>query len=73
MIGCRLCLIYCPFGAIAYSPARGEVMKCEFCDGDPTCVKYCETKAIRFMDASSVDMKKKRDLGATILKAMANE
>lgn len=71
-IGCRLCLTYCPFGGIVYNFSRGEVSKCELCDGDPMCVKYCETKAIQFVDANTADMGKKRSLGATILKAVGS-
>jgi Fe-S-cluster-containing hydrogenase component 2 len=70
-IGCRLCLTYCPLGAVVYDASSQKVAKCELCDGDPVCVKYCETKAIQFVDASLADMKKKRSLGATILKAIA--
>jgi anaerobic carbon-monoxide dehydrogenase iron sulfur subunit len=70
-IGCKLCLAYCPFGAITYNFDHKTVNKCEYCDGDPMCVKFCETKAIQFVEASGADMKKKRSLGALILKALA--
>lgn len=72
-IGCKLCLAYCPFGAITYNFVRKTVSKCEYCDGDPVCVKFCETKAIQFIDAIGADMKKKRSLGATILKALTGK
>lgn len=39
-IGCLACVDACPFGAIQIGPA-GEVLKCDLCDGDPVCVKYC--------------------------------
>jgi carbon-monoxide dehydrogenase iron sulfur subunit len=43
-IGCRLCAIVCPFSAI--TTYQRDVIKCDLCGGDPTCVKYCATKAI---------------------------
>lgn len=45
-IGCRLCMIACPFGAIHYDGINKIVYKCDLCFGDPACVKFCETKAI---------------------------
>lgn len=39
-IGCMACAEACPFGAIQVGPNR-EVLKCDLCGGDPTCVKYC--------------------------------
>jgi len=50
-IGCRMCVAICPFGAMAFNGKTQKVMKCDFCDGDPQCVRFCETKAIRYADA----------------------
>ena len=51
-IGCRMCMSGCPFGAIRYDIVRKRVIKCELCDGDPQCVKFCPTEAIKFLPKS---------------------
>jgi carbon-monoxide dehydrogenase iron sulfur subunit len=70
-IGCRMCIMACPFGGMSFDPVKSKVMKCELCGGDPICVKFCETKALQFVDVASADVVKKRDLGAQVLIAMA--
>ncbi len=47
-IGCDLCAAECPFSAIITLPDR--VVKCDLCGGNPQCVKYCETRAIVYVD-----------------------
>jgi Fe-S-cluster-containing hydrogenase component 2 len=47
-IGCRLCMFNCPYGAIDFDAAIGQLIKCDLCDGDPMCVKYCSVKAITY-------------------------
>ena len=69
-IGCKLCLQVCPFGAVSYDFLKKELIKCEFCDGDPACVKFCETKALQFVDVSDASLRKKRGLGAQVLMAI---
>lgn len=69
-IGCKLCLQACPFGAISYDFVKKELIKCQFCDGDPACVKFCETKALQFVDVSDASLRKKRSLGAQVLMAI---
>jgi carbon-monoxide dehydrogenase iron sulfur subunit len=49
-IGCRMCVAACPFGAMSFNGLTQKVMKCDFCDGDPQCVRFCETKAIRYAE-----------------------
>jgi Fe-S-cluster-containing hydrogenase component 2 len=46
------------------------MIKCEFCDGDPACVKFCETQALQFVDVSEASLRKKRSLGAQVLMAI---
>lgn len=50
-IGCRMCSLTCPFGAIGFNTETRSVFKCDLCDGDPQCVTLCHTKAIEFVPA----------------------
>lgn len=51
-IGCRMCITVCPFGAMGFDALAKKVIKCDLCDGDPQCVRFCETKAVQYVDAS---------------------
>jgi anaerobic carbon-monoxide dehydrogenase iron sulfur subunit len=51
-IGCLSCVFACPFGATFTNPATGEVLKCDLCDGDPTCVKVCPCEALTYEEVS---------------------
>ncbi len=59
-IGCKFCVAACPFGAMGIDTADRRVVKCDLCDGDPMCVKFCETKALQFLDASQAKTAKMR-------------
>jgi Fe-S-cluster-containing hydrogenase component 2 len=37
-----------------------RVLKCDVCDGDPQCVRFCEVKAVEFIDADEVAIRKSR-------------
>jgi len=52
--GCKACLMVCPYGAI--SLFHGEMVKCELCDGDPMCAKWCPTDAIRVIKSGSSEI-----------------
>lgn len=60
-IGCRTCVSVCPFGAMNYNGIDGQVAKCDLCDGDPQCARFCDINAIEFVDAGDVSIEKKRD------------
>lgn len=44
--GCRLCGEACPFKGIRFDRADRKAFKCDFCQGDPECVKWCPTSAL---------------------------
>jgi Fe-S-cluster-containing hydrogenase component 2 len=37
-----------------------KVFKCDLCDGDPQCVRFCEVKAVDYVDADRVSVSKKK-------------
>ncbi len=45
--GCKMCLIACPFGAIRLS-ARGKILKCDLCQGEPACIGVCQPRALTY-------------------------
>jgi Fe-S-cluster-containing hydrogenase component 2 len=59
-IGCRSCVAVCPFGAMNFNILDRKVFKCDLCDGDPQCVRFCDMKAVDFMEADRVSISKKR-------------
>jgi Fe-S-cluster-containing hydrogenase component 2 len=47
-----------------------QVIKCDLCDGDPVCVRFCDPGALQFLAASSVNLVKKRDAGLKLSEVM---
>ncbi len=60
-IGCKLCVTVCPFGAMGFDIVEKKVIKCDLCDGDPICVRFCETKALQYVDSATVKVAKMRE------------
>jgi len=67
-IGCKLCVAACPFGGVSVNPKTRKVFKCEQCDGKPECARFCEDKAITYVEAYTVSMKKKRQTAQDLSK-----
>jgi Fe-S-cluster-containing hydrogenase component 2 len=69
-IGCKLCVVACPFGGMGIDTVTRRVIKCDLCDGDPTCVRFCDPGALQYVPASSVSLMKKRDAGLKLSEVM---
>jgi len=68
-IGCRSCVAVCPFGAMNFNVIDRKVFKCDFCDGDPQCVRFCEVKAVEYIEADRVSISKTRTAAEKITTA----
>ena len=72
-IQCHMCALACPFGATLVGPEK-EVLRCDFCGGDPECVKLCEKAAIQYLPRVQLATMKMRaavkDLFPDLLKEM---
>ena len=60
-IGCRACVAACPFGAMSFDVNDRKVFKCDLCEGEPNCVRFCEVGAIEYIDANQLSASKKRE------------
>jgi carbon-monoxide dehydrogenase iron sulfur subunit len=65
-IGCRSCVAVCPFGAMSFNAIDRKVFKCDLCDGDPQCVRFCDIKAVEYSDPAEVSVFKKREAAKRI-------
>jgi len=46
-IGCQTCVHICPLSVPLFDEKLIVAAKCDFCDGDPECVKHCSSAALR--------------------------
>lgn len=67
-VGCRMCMVSCPFGAISYDGDRKSLMKCELCGGDPQCVRFCPTGALTFLAKKDAHLPKRDHLARTLIR-----
>jgi carbon-monoxide dehydrogenase iron sulfur subunit len=58
-IGCKTCILACPFGVPFFDEIEHVSVKCDFCGGDPQCVSCCETGAIEYINAYQIGMDKR--------------
>ncbi|MCK5113276.1 MAG: 4Fe-4S binding protein [Phycisphaerae bacterium] len=74
-IGCKFCLMACPFGVITLARSGKAVVKCDMCierakNGEPpACVVGCPTKAMQLVELDEA-LSEKRRKAAAILRSV---
>lgn len=59
-ISCRSCVNACPFGHAHYDHVAHVSVKCDYCDGEPECVRVCEPEAITYVYSAENSQHKRR-------------
>jgi Fe-S-cluster-containing hydrogenase component 2 len=70
-IGCKMCVVACPFGGMGIDAVARKVVKCDLCDGDPICVRFCQPEALQYVPLSTVNLRKKRGAGLKFAELMS--
>ena len=49
-VGCWMCVMVCPFGAVVPNMEAGKALKCDLCEDhdEPACVASCPSRALYF-------------------------
>lgn len=59
-IGCKMCVVACPFGNASYDSKSKRIAKCDTCAGAPECVVFCPNGALEFAeDGEQIRARKK--------------
>lgn len=65
-IGCRMCMLACPFGVISFDQEHGLIAKCDTCDGDPECVRFCAYGALEYKETDLASVTRERDFARRV-------
>ncbi len=67
-IGCWMCVMVCPYGAIEVKPEYKTAVKCDMCEGEPmpACAASCPTNAIIYSDAKEFISAKQRRISEAL-------
>jgi len=69
-IGCKMCVMACPFGNITFSRTAKTAIKCDQCKGEPLCAEFCPTKAIEYLPADTAVINRKKAFSAKMKQAL---
>ena len=67
-IGCKFCILVCPFGVIDLSRDGKAVVKCDLCierteaGEEPACVAACPTGSLRFVELDEMLAQRRRTI-----------
>jgi len=78
-IGCRWCVIACPFGVITIDENCKVAYKCDMCIGRqmegkaPACVEACPTKSLKLVKSSEITSLKRKKAAKNIAEEMKTQ
>ena len=71
-IGCKQCVVACPWGSIKINHLGKEIIKCDQCGGDPACVKVCKAEALTYVEVEDAVSGKQHGV-AQVYRRIASE
>ncbi len=66
-IGCKLCILICPFGVLRIGPEGRAIIKCDMCferiekGQEPACVEACVTGALKLVSLKELTKSARRE------------
>ena len=70
-IVCKMCISACPLGNMAFDGK--SVFKCNLCEGDPQCAKFCPSGAIEFKESTPSSLLKRKAVAGKFKEVFGEE
>ncbi len=70
-VGCKMCVMSCPFGVISIDHGTSKAHKCDLCGGDPQCARLCPTEAIIVGDMETYTLAKMKNTSEMLRESMS--
>jgi len=77
-IGCKFCVLACPFGVISIGHKGRAAIKCDLCaerleeNLPPACVDACPSKALHFIPMDSLTKGRRKNLARALVDGLKN-
>ncbi|MFH1616039.1 MAG: 4Fe-4S dicluster domain-containing protein [Planctomycetota bacterium] len=78
-IGCKLCMLICPFGILQIGPQGRAIIKCDMClerlkqGKDPACVEACPTKGLKLVSIEEFVKSRRRNVSEKLKEQSASK
>lgn len=69
-VGCWMCVMVCPYGAISPDNNQKIASKCDQCYTEghqPQCVEACPTKSLKFIEIDKFNQEKRKELLSNLI------
>ena len=67
-VGCKMCMMACPFGNIHFNADKHVIQKCHLCNGEPKCPTFCMPQALNFVEAEEVSELKRKNIDRKLMR-----
>ena len=73
-IGCKLCILICPFGVLRIGPEGRAIIKCDMClerldkGQEPACIEACPTGALKLVSLKEMTKSKRKEASRQLAK-----
>ncbi|MBW2056708.1 MAG: 4Fe-4S dicluster domain-containing protein [Deltaproteobacteria bacterium] len=69
-VGCKMCMMACPFGNIHFNTERHVIQKCNLCEGEPRCIMFCMPHALNYIEAADLSDLRRRIVDNRLMRCL---